>query len=315
MSCENITKPQNCQGHANNIYDHSGRCNLLRDLVNKAKYLIKNIKQKNLVQYLGLNIYYYLNDKKLKVQVAQEFIDGESIQSIFENGKSINVTAVAKGVLDSIIYMQYKPTEVTHGYLNDKSIFIDKSGLCRVADFDLIPYLMYLKGVDVLHKESDVNALGNLIAQLRDTLLKSTNDFIDQCRSGRIIQYSDLSKHSFLSNNSCCNQKPRNNSHSIDNFCIEKEIGRGSFGVVLKAKQEVDEKFYAIKIIEMPESQNQYEKFAREAELISRINHRNVVRYITSWTQKNVNLPEFRKQYSISSESDDESMATGTMSE
>lgn len=63
----------------------------------------------------------------------------------------------------------------------------------------------------------------------------------------------------------------------------------------------------------MPDNRNEYEKYAREAELISRIRHRNVVQTIASWTQKNVILPEFRRKYSI--DFDDESMVTGTMSE
>lgn len=306
MSCEYISKPDKCQGHGFDLYK------MLRELYDRAKYLINNVKHKNLVRYLALNVYF--KGPIMRVQIAQDFIEGESIQSICENGQLVNVAAISKEVLNSIIYMQDKSIEVTHGYLNDKSIFLDKSGLCRVSDFDLIPYLMYLKGVDIIHKESDVNALGNLIARLRDTLLKSTNDFIDQCHSGRIIHYSDLLKHQFLSNNWYCNRKPRNNSDSIENFHIDGEIGRGSFGVVLKAKQQADKKNYAIKIIVMPEKRNVYEKFSREAELISRLNHKNIVRHITSWKQMNVNLPEFRKQYSVSSD-DDESMATGTLSE
>lgn len=306
MSCEYIAKPGTCQGHEIEPWNL-----ILLELVEKAKYLIRNVKHKNLVPYLGLNVYY--NDGVIRIQVAQECVEGESIRKLCENGESVNVAAITEEVVESIIYVQNKPTEVSHGYLNDKSVFLDKSGTCRVSDYDLVPYLMYLKGIDVLHKESDVSALGNLVAQLRDVILKSTNDFIDECRSGRVIQSSDLLKHHFLSNNWYCHKKERKNSHSIENFQIENEIGHGSFGVVLKAKQEVDKKFYAIKIIEMPEKKNEYEKVAREAELISRISHRNVVRYITSWKQAGVNLAEFRRQYSLSS--DDESMTMESLSE
>lgn len=307
MSCEYIAKPQKCKGHENVLRD------ILIGLAKRAKYLINNVKHKNLVRYLALNI--YLCGPKLRIKVAQELIDGESIRSICENGQLVNVSAIGKEVLESIIYFQNKPTEITHGYVNDKSIFLDKSGMCRVSDFDLIPYLMYLKGVHNMHNESDVNALGNLIAQLRDIIMVSTNDFIDKCRGhGHVIQNSDLLKHHFLSNNWYCNKKPKNrNNQSIESFVIEKELGQGSFGVVLKAKQQIDKKSYAIKIVEMPEDKHQYEKAEREAELISRINHKNIARYITSWKQENVNLTEFREQYG--SCIDDESMATGTCSE
>lgn len=305
MSCEYIAKPEKCQGHKFNLFSPT-----LAELVEKAKYLIRNVKHKNLVRYLGLNVYYKQNI--VRIQVAQEYIEGDSIRNLCQNGQLVNVAAIGKEVLESIVYVQNKPTEVTHGYLNDKSIFLDKSGTCRVSDYDLIPYLMYLKGHDILHKESDVSALGTLITQLRDVILKSTNDFIDECHSGRVIHSSDLRKHHFLSNNWYCHKKERKSSHSIENFQILSTIGHGSFGTVLKAKQEVDKKLYALKIIEMPENKNEYEKAAREAELISRINHRNVVRNITSWKQENVNLAEFRKQYSLESDDDfdDESMVT-----
>lgn len=308
ITCEYIAKPGQCPGH-----DCEDRFSTIAlDLVNRAKYLIRNVKHKNLVQYLGLNVY-LIFDEFVRIQIAQEFIEGESIRNLCQNGQFMNVAAITKEVLESIIYVQKKPTEVVLGYLNDKSIFLDKSGVCRVSDYDLIPYLMYLKGNNILHEESDVSALGTLIAQLRDISLKSTNDFIDECHSGRVLQSSDLLKHNFLSNNWYCHKKERKNSHSIENFLIESEIGRGSFGAVLKAKHEVDKKLYAIKVVEMPAKKSEYEKFAREAELISRINHRNVVRYITSWTQENVNIAEFRKQYSLAS--DDESMTTESLSE
>lgn len=82
-------------------------------------------------------------------------------------------------------------------------------------------------------------------------------------------------------------------------------LGQGSFGTVFKAKQHVDKKFYALKIISMPKRKNAYEKFSREAEIMADINHKHVVRYITSWKQT-VNLPAFRQQYGIDFDSDNE---------
>lgn len=300
--------PEKCQGHDDAFYF------ILLELAERAKYLINNVHHKNLVRYIGLNFDMELVEStpKLRIHIGQEFIEGESIRSICENGRLIHAPSIGQEVLDSIIYFHNKSTAITHGYLNDKSIFLDKSGVCRVSDYDLIPYLMYLKGVHKPYQESDMNALGNLVEQLKGVMNKSSDDFVNQCRSGQVIHYSDLRKHRFLSNNPYFDKKPKNNGLSIENFHIEDELGRGSFGVVLKAKQQMDKKAYAIKIVEMPESPNEYEKAAREAELISRINHKNVVRYITSWKQQNVNLTEFRKQYGLGN--DDESTASGISS-
>lgn len=313
ISCEYTGKPIECEGHKSTLVPLYYV--VLKDLIERARYLINNVKHRNLVQYLALNIYAYVEDDdhpiRYKIKVAQEFIEGESIQSICEKGQSVNVSAIGKEIMESITYFQNKSTEITHGYLNEKSIFLDKNGVCRVADYDLIPYLMYLNGMYSMHIGSDLKALGNVIARLRDITFKSTNDFIDQCHSGRVIFYSDLLKHPFLSNIRCCNKKPQNNGQSITNFIIEEELGRGSFGVVLKAKQQADEKSYAIKLVKMPRSKNEYEKVEREAELISRIKHKNVVRYITSWKQEKVNLAEFEERYGFCFD-DDESMVSGT---
>lgn len=289
LHCEYITKPLKCQGHITTF---------LSELYERGKYLVNNVKHKNLVRYLAVNISFLFTTNKLKIQVVQEFIDGKSIRRISDDGKFPNHRQIGKEVLESIVYLQNKPTEILHGYLNDKSIFLDESGVWRVSDFELIPYLMYLKGKHNMHTENDVYALGNLIAQLKEIADKSTTDFIEKCQRGRVLQNSDLLKHPFLSNNSCCDRELQTNSNqSIKNFSIEKQLGRGSFGIVLKAKHELDQKPYALKIVEMPEDEHEYEKADRETDLISRINHKYIARHLTSWKEKNVNITEFRKLY------------------
>lgn len=303
MSCEYIAKPSKCEGHRNTIKA------ILKEFHTRANFLIKRIEHKNLVRYVACRG--ALDDHFLRIYLAQEFVEGESIRSICENGQLLNISAVGKEVLESIIYLQNKSNGITHGYMSDKTVFLDNSGVCRVTHYNLIPYLMYLNGVYDIHKESDMNALGKLIDQLSGILLKSSHDFVTKCCSGRIVNNSGLLKHPFISN-VYHNEKSTKSGLSIENFDIEKELGRGSFGIVLKAKQHVDKNIYAIKIIVMPENKNVYEKFSREAELMAGINHKNIVRYITSWKQK-VNLPEFRKQYDICS--DDESMGSESSSE
>lgn len=319
ISCPYIAKPEECQGHGNATETFNA---ILMELTDRGKYLINNVHHKHLVRYVNVDLlmtieklhdYVYTGTPKFIVEIAQEFIEGESIRSICENGHLGDDRKIGKEVLESITYLENKPTVITHGYLNDKSIFMDQSGVCRVADFDLIPYLMYLKGVHKLHQECDLKALGNLMEQLKDITTKQSNDFVEQCRSGRVIHNSDLLKHQYLSDNRPCRKREPKSDISIENFKIEEKLGGGSFGVVLRAKQETDERSYAIKLVAMPENRNEYEKAAREAELISRINHKYVVRYITSWKQQNVNLTEFRNQYGLPG--DDESMTFGTSTE
>ena len=67
-------------------------------------------------------------------------------------------------------------------------------------------------------------------------------------------------------------------------FEILTWIGRGGFGDVIKVKNKLDEKKYAIKRIRLnPADKATNRKIMREVKLLSRLNHENVVRYYNSW--------------------------------
>lgn len=60
----------------------------------------------------------------------------------------------------------------------------------------------------------------------------------------------------------------------------------GGFGYVYKVKNILDGRCYALKkILINPSNHSLYEKIKREVNLLSRLNHENVVRYFTSWIE------------------------------
>lgn len=303
ISCEKIAKPLKC--------NHTIKM-ILKDFHARATSLINKVKHKNLVRYVGVNS--DLNEHFLTITIVQEFVEGDSIRSICENGQLLNVPAIGKEMLESIVYLQNWSSGLTHGYLKSESIFLDHTGACRVADYGLIPYLKYLRNDHEMHKESDLTALGNLIGQLSSMMIKSSNNFVAKCCSGRILNISGLLSHPFVAS-VYQNKRPSSSGLSMDSFDIAPEkLGEGQFGTVFKAIHHGDRKSYAIKTIIMPESKNICEKFSREAELMSSIVHKNVVRYITSWKQM-VNLPAFRNRYNITlydNEEDEESGSSST---
>lgn len=71
-------------------------------------------------------------------------------------------------------------------------------------------------------------------------------------------------------------------------FTNLEQIGKGGFGLVLKAKHIIDENYYAIKIIKL-----KIDKFKdlasnsviKEVKTMIKLNHKNVVRYTTCWFQ------------------------------
>lgn len=69
-------------------------------------------------------------------------------------------------------------------------------------------------------------------------------------------------------------------------FEVLSHIGKGAYGDVLKVRNILDNRQYAIKRILLPARSKQfYKKMTREVELLSRLNHENVVRYYNSWVE------------------------------
>ncbi|KAK7079777.1 Eukaryotic translation initiation factor 2-alpha kinase [Halocaridina rubra] len=64
-------------------------------------------------------------------------------------------------------------------------------------------------------------------------------------------------------------------------------LGRGGYGVVVKAQNKLDGCLYAVKIItvEKPQSEN-HGKLLREVQALALLNHPNIVRYHSAWIQK-----------------------------
>lgn len=64
-------------------------------------------------------------------------------------------------------------------------------------------------------------------------------------------------------------------------------IGQGAFGEVLKVKNKLDLRYYAIKRIRMNPNNKKYNKqITRETRLLSSLNHENVVRYYSTWVER-----------------------------
>ncbi|GFO47300.1 eukaryotic translation initiation factor 2-alpha kinase 4 [Plakobranchus ocellatus] len=75
-------------------------------------------------------------------------------------------------------------------------------------------------------------------------------------------------------------------SRLASEFDLLKVLGKGGFGDVLKVKNKLDGRFYAIKRIPLnPKSKVFNKKMKREVKLLSRLNHENVVRYYCSWIE------------------------------
>ena len=84
-------------------------------------------------------------------------------------------------------------------------------------------------------------------------------------------------------------------------------LGKGGFGEVLKARNRVDNRFYAIKKINLdPENVDYNRKILREVMTLSRLQHDRVVRYYQAWIEggSQQQQPVLPPQPDLSNESD-----------
>ena len=65
-----------------------------------------------------------------------------------------------------------------------------------------------------------------------------------------------------------------------------EQLGKGGFGSVVKVRNKLDGRAYAIKKIQLdPKDHNLNQKMLREVTLLSRLNHQYVVRYYQAWME------------------------------
>ena len=74
-------------------------------------------------------------------------------------------------------------------------------------------------------------------------------------------------------------------SRLVEEFDVIEKIGKGGFGEVFKAKHKLDQKFYALKRIPLNVSQKLQNKIFREVNLLSGLEHENIVRYFSTWIE------------------------------
>ena len=74
-------------------------------------------------------------------------------------------------------------------------------------------------------------------------------------------------------------------SRFLSDFQPVQCLGRGGFGVVFECKNNYDDIHYAVKRITLPTSEENRKKVKREVKLHAKLDHKNVVRYFSTWEE------------------------------
>ncbi|EPQ30765.1 uncharacterized protein PFL1_01666 [Pseudozyma flocculosa PF-1] len=75
-------------------------------------------------------------------------------------------------------------------------------------------------------------------------------------------------------------------SRYLSDFEEVEFLGKGAFGSVVKARNRLDGRFYAVKKIKLSSSPDEDERTLREITALSRLDHPHVVRYTTCWIEE-----------------------------
>lgn len=301
----------NCSGGKNGSGD--GRCQLhyvdeVISYIEKQVHLLSQLRHKNLINY---ECCLCLKKKDgILVYLVQDFVLGTSVHSISATlGWCLESAGmVAKGILNAIVYLHNN--SVFHNQLIDTTVFMENTGTIRVSDFSLVPHLQELVGGPKANK-NDLPAMGALIESLLPTHPNDMRDYIDHCKSERTLTAVELQSHPFLQpvlyqyvtapatgvdesklkelaltekKSTTTNRETSRHvvpvqSRLDSEFEFIQFLGRGAYGDVLKVRNILDNRQYAIKRIPLTARNKQlYKKIRREVELLSRLNHENVVR-------------------------------------
>lgn len=298
--------PINCKTESNKCSGHT--VDEIVSCIEREVMQLSQIRHKNLVSYEA--VLCLRRKEGIIVYLVQEFVHGTSVNCISNSlgWTYTGVSIIAKGVLDALINLHN--TGISHSNIDDCSVFLDNSGTCRVTDFWIVSYLNYLMGEPKNgNSGGDLSALGHLVESLLPSPNPDMFDFIEQCKSERTLTASDLLEHPFLSPD---RSNGEHNSHAVfvkpekkmteltmhkplmttaqsrlqNEFEVQQWLGQGAYGDVLKVKNLLDNRQYAIKRIPLTTRSRQiFKKMTREVELLSRLNHENVVRYFNSWIE------------------------------
>ena len=94
----------------------------------------------------------------------------------------------------------------------------------------------------------------------------------------------DLEEKSIVLNKKINDYLPIKKKVNMSNINFYENIGSGSFGNVFKCLHKIDKNNYAIKIVPVYNDVNK-QKYMNEVEMMSKLDHPNIVRYYNSWIE------------------------------
>lgn len=239
---------------------------------------MSQLEHQNIVNFKSVSC--ALKKKSLIVHLTRDMINGVPVDVLSNatNWTIRNVRKMCHALVQAMTHLEKKG--FPHGNINGRTFFIDNTGVWKMADYFINPFLNYLaNGGTMPNTKLDLITFGNLIDSLGTTSLQVSN-FVEKCKS--VDNFSDLLEHPLL----------QSLHKSFDDFEVLKKLGKGGFGEVFKVKDCRIEKEYAIKRIKS-DKKAALNKGMKEVKALAGLSHKNIVRYHRSWTET-MNASEYK---------------------
>uniref|UniRef100_T1IQL0 non-specific serine/threonine protein kinase n=1 Tax=Strigamia maritima TaxID=126957 RepID=T1IQL0_STRMM len=240
-----------------------------------------------LVQYLGMKS--FVEKDKIIIQILQEFVNGRNL-SVSDGAVPLDALKhYTIGVVDSLIYLHQN--SVVHRDLKGLILLYLATGNIGGDFVPQIPSSLPTELSDFLKKcltrdeqerwsadqlenhvflKPSIENVGNLSTKLNAIDDKQHDEVETRVSDIPLLNVSSVHGQSRLQNE----------------FEVLKWLGKGGFGDVLKVRNKLDGRVYAIKRIVLNQHNKLLnKKITREVKLLSRLNHENVVRYFYSWIE------------------------------
>lgn len=129
---------------------------------------------------------------------------------------------------------------------------------------------------------------------------------IMQTHIDKLFKLSTRSTVKDLNNASNLSVLIKNNQRCYHNFIKLETLGNGGFGKVYKTRSILDKSNYAIKKIFVDTRYKKMEYYLSEVELLSKLNHENIIRYYATWIEfKYIDAEKLESATSITSKDSD----------
>lgn len=250
------------------------------DGIKKQIHFLGHLKHENLLGYKTAII--TENENWKNIYIIRE------VEKKSTSAKSISRTtkwtygAIGNAITSMIKAIRYlHQNNIPHGHLKNSSIFVNDENVWKVADFFLVSYIHHIARKNdnscyVPNERADVKAIAQLIESF-EIQSEPLHNFVKLCKNSIDIElivndklFKKISKFSRLE----------------AEFEIDSYLGEGAFGDVLKVKSYTDKTEYAMKRVKLSsKSPREFNNAKKEARSLSKLRHKHVVQYHTSWTE------------------------------